>query len=141
MTSRDPNCIFCKILDGEIPSYKLAENGNAFAFLDVNPLTEGHALVVPKAHHASLETLPTELVSDVFELVQVVNGLVLDKLSAVATTIGINNGKAAGQAVPHLHVHVVPRYPGDGGGHLHGIVNQPSKREVAAIHGILTASG
>lgn len=140
MANRDASCIFCKILDGQIPSAEIGRNGGAVAFLDVNPLTEGHALVVPRDHHALLQDLPAASVGDVFALVHEINGRLLERLDATGSTVGINNGDVAGQAVPHLHVHVIPRYPGDGGGHLHSIVKRPSARSVQDVHQLLSSS-
>lgn len=132
-----PDCIFCKIVRGEIPSHKIYEDDNCFAFLDINPLADGHTMVIPKKHADQLEDLSSAEAGRVFEGVHKISELVKEKLCAPATTIGINNGEAAGQVVPHLHIHIVPRFPGDGGGHIHSIVQAEIKRDVEEVAKIL----
>lgn len=136
MTS-DPSCVFCRIVRGEAPAHVLAENEHALAFLDIHPLVDGHALIIPKAHYVTLEDVPPELVGPLFELVQRVSRAQRRALGAEATTIGINNGRAAGQVVPHLHVHVLPRYTGDGGGLIHSIIQRPSQRGLDEVRDLL----
>ena len=123
-----PDCIFCKIIANEIPSYKVYEDEVSYAFLDINPLTQGHAMVIPKGHYEKLEDVPHDVVGKLFETTQKISKSAQRALNAPATTIGINNGIVAGQLVPHLHIHVVPRYEDDGGSHIHAIVNQPSEK-------------
>ncbi|MGM0605143.1 MAG: HIT family protein [Halobacteriota archaeon] len=118
------DCIFCKIADGEIPSRTVYENDDVFAFLDVNPLARGHTLVISKAHHERLNDLPADLASSLFDAVSELTPVVENAVDADATTIGINNGPAAGQEVPHVHVHVVPRFDGDGGGPIHAVAGR-----------------
>jgi len=108
------DCIFCKIISNEIPSVKVYENDRVFAFLDINPLNAGHLLVIPKAH--------AETIHDITEADFVAVAAATHKLAAAVKKAlnpeGINlmqlNGKAANQVVPHLHVHIVPRWSGDG---------------------------
>jgi len=121
-------CIFCRIARGEKPAHKLYEDEKTLAFLDIHPLVDGHTLVIPKAHYENLEDVPLNEVGEVFKAVHMVSLAIRRALGAPATTIGINNGRAAGQVVPHLHVHIIPRYPADGGGTIHSIVHSPSKR-------------
>ncbi|KAK0546017.1 Adenosine 5'-monophosphoramidase [Tilletia horrida] len=104
-TKKDDNCIFCKIIDGKIPSYKLAETESAYAFLDIGPLSKGHSLIIPKYHAAKLHELPDDAVADL---------LVLAKKVAIATgatdyNILQNNGRIAHQVVDHVHFHVIPK--------------------------------
>jgi len=130
------DCIFCKIIAGEIPSHKIYEDEHSFAFLDINPLADGHVMVIPKAHHEQIEDLDPALAGKLFETTQRISAHVRDKFNAPATTIGINNGKAAGQVVPHLHIHIVPRFDGDGGAHIHSIMKgggEKSLEEVAEL--------
>ncbi|MSR85830.1 HIT family protein [Candidatus Woesearchaeota archaeon] len=106
------NCIFCKILTGEIPTLKVYEDTHAIAFLDVNPVSKGHTLVIPKTHYETLSLMPeTEFLSYMATVHKVVKGL-------MKYTDGVNvlqnNGKDAGQLVPHVHFHIIPRRPGDG---------------------------
>ncbi|MFC6837215.1 HIT family protein [Halomarina ordinaria] len=113
------DCVFCAIVDDEIPSHTVYEDDAVLAFLDANPLAPGHTLVVPKAHHERLNDLPADRASRVFAAVHALVPAVEEAVDADATTVGFNNGTAAGQEVPHVHAHVVPRFDGDGGGPIH----------------------
>ena len=111
------DCIFCKIVEGEIPSAKVFENEHVFAFLDISQVTKGHTLVIPKVHKENLFELTPELAKNIFEAVPDI----ANALKAVYNPIGLNmvnnNGEAAGQTVFHYHVHLIPRYgKGDGFG-------------------------
>lgn len=116
------DCVFCQIVNGNIDAKKVYENEHAFAFLDANPLVDGHTVVVPKSHVKRFSDLDSEIASGIFDAVQHVHEAILTALDADGTNIGLNDGEAAGQAVPHTHIHVIPRYAGDGGGSLHSIV-------------------
>lgn len=121
----DPDCLFCSIVSGDIPARTVASNEHAQAFLDVNPLSPGHTLVIPTGHYETLEDTPQSLATPVFDLVSELTPRIEDAVDADATTIGINNGVAAGQEIPHLHVHIVPRFDGDGGGPIHAVAGSP----------------
>ncbi|HWG90918.1 MAG TPA: HIT domain-containing protein [Candidatus Thermoplasmatota archaeon] len=114
-------CIFCKIAKGEIPSFKVHEDEHTLAFLDIQPLAEGHTLVVPKTHAVLIQDLPAADNAALWGAVQQVAAKLQKTTGAPATTVAVNNGRAAGQEVPHVHVHVVPRREGDGGGPIHAI--------------------
>jgi histidine triad (HIT) family protein len=116
------DCIFCDIVDGEIPSYTVHEDDRVMAFLDANPLARGHTLVVPKAHHERVNDLPADLAADVFAAVHDLTDRVEGAVDAEATTIAVNNGTAAGQEVPHVHAHIVPRSEADGGRPIHALI-------------------
>ncbi|MFC6731107.1 MULTISPECIES: HIT family protein [unclassified Haladaptatus] len=118
----DDDCIFCKIIDGEIPSRTVYEDDQVLAFLDVNPLTRGHTLVIPKSHHQTVADLPEDVGEAVFTTLYRLTPAVESAVSADGSNIGINNGTAAGQEVQHVHAHIVPRFEGDGGGAIHSIV-------------------
>ena len=108
------SCIFCKIIAGEIPSYKVYEDTEILAFLDINPTNPGHTLVVPKKHLADIEEADEETLCRVIKIVKKV-GLSLKKnLAAPGYNVQVNNDPAAGQLVPHLHFHVTPRLEADG---------------------------
>jgi len=115
--------IFRKILDGEIPSHDVYEDDETYAFLDVNPLARGHTLVIPKGDAETLEDLD-DGGEALFDTVRRLAPRVADAVDAPAYNIGLNNGEAAGQEVPHVHAHIVPRFEGDGGHPIHAI--QPS---------------
>jgi histidine triad (HIT) family protein len=118
------DCIFCSIVDGDIPARVIYEDDDVLAFLDANPLAEGHTLVIPKRHHETLGDTPPEDGEMTFAAVHYLAPLVEDAVGADATSIGINNGEVAGQEVPHLHVHIVPRFEGDGGGPIHAVAGE-----------------
>lgn len=106
------DCIFCKIIKGDIPCAKIYEDKNVFSFLDIAPINFGHALVIPKKHYGMITNIPDKMLSNV---VSVINK-VATALSKNSDGINImqNNGRAAGQLVPHVHFHVIPRYKDDG---------------------------
>jgi histidine triad (HIT) family protein len=108
------DCIFCKIVSGEIPSVKVYEDDRVFALMDINPINEGHLLIVPKAHAATIH----EIAEADFLAVMSATHKLAAALKKALNPDGINllqlNGKAANQVVPHLHVHIVPRWFGDG---------------------------
>jgi histidine triad (HIT) family protein len=118
--SDDPT-IFEQIIDGDIPGRIVYETDTVAAFLDANPLAPGHTLVVPKEAHERLDDLPDDVAADVWAAVQELTPRIESAVDADATTIGVNNGEAAGQEVPHVHVHIVPRFEGDGGGPIHAV--------------------
>lgn len=116
------NCLFCKIISGKIPSNKIYEDDAVFAFLDIYPASEGHTLVAPKKHFSTFTDMNAEDVASLFEAARKVTTAVEKALSAEGSNIGINNGKVAGQEVPHVHVHIIPRKKGDGGRGIKSIV-------------------
>lgn len=103
------NCIFCKIVRGEIPCAKVAESAKAFAFMDIGPLARGHVLVIPKAHAACLHELDLESAADVGLLVAKVSRAVAGPEGTTQYNVLQNNGKLAHQEVPHVHFHVIPK--------------------------------
>ena len=111
------DCIFCKIAKGEIPTKIITQTEKSIAFLDAFPLTKGHTLVIPKNHHDKIQNLSLEENSDLFSTVQKVISKV-DNLTG-STLMAVHNGKDAGQEIPHVHVHLVPRSPDDSGGPIH----------------------
>ncbi|WP_229121491.1 HIT family protein [Halapricum desulfuricans] len=127
------DCIFCRIVDGEIPSRTVYEDDAALAFLDANPLTMGHTLVVPKDHYERLDDIPAAEATDFYGALHEVVPAVEDALDVPATTVAVNNGEAAGQEVPHVHAHVVPRSADDGAGPIHALFDarpDPSDAEL-----------
>ena len=116
------SCIFCRIIRGEIPSYKIYEDERTHAFLDINPSAPGHTLIIPKAHVTRVEDLSEEDAEALFRTLHVLVGGIQDAMEAPSSTIGINNGPESGQEVPHVHIHVIPRTRGDRGGIMQGLV-------------------
>jgi histidine triad (HIT) family protein len=119
------DCLFCKIADKKIPASVIYEDDNAIAFLDIAPRAEGHALVIPKRHSATLTDLPESEVGPLFRAVKSVAELLMNRLGADGLTIGINHGAASGQVVGHLHINILPRFEGDGGGAIQSVVHNP----------------
>jgi histidine triad (HIT) family protein len=115
------DCVFCGIVAGDLPSHAVYENDAAYAFLDVNPLARGHTVVVPRAHYEHVGEMPDDVAAGLFRAINAVTPAVEAAVDAPATTVGFNNGEAAGQEVMHAHCHVVPRFPGDGAGAIHSL--------------------
>lgn len=107
------DCIFCKIVSGQISSKKIYEDSEFMAFLDVNPRANGHTLVIPKKHVSTLTDLSKEDAGPYFQIVRHLAKTITERLGASGYNIGSNNGETAGQAVPHLHIHIIPRYNTD----------------------------
>ena len=108
------DCIFCKIIAGEIPSAKIYEDDKVLAFLDINPINPGHTLVIPKAHSGNLSAASEDDLVAVIKAVKKLAPAVIKGVGAQGLNLGVNNGAAAGQIVNHLHFHIMPRFEGDG---------------------------
>lgn len=138
----NPECLFCKIARKEISvETMIYEDDEAMAFLDIHPCAPGHALVIPKYHAATLAELPEQELQPLFSAVQKVARVISSRLGADGITVGINQGKAAGQEVGHLHVHLIPRWDGDGGGSVQTIVNNAPKESLVQIAKKLSING
>jgi histidine triad (HIT) family protein len=107
-------CIFCKIIDGELPSYKIYEDEKTFAFLDVRPSNPGHILVIPKKHCKNIEEASDDDLGALMMTIKKMGKLLKDKLGAKGYNVTENNDPISGQKVPHLHFHLIPRHEGDG---------------------------
>lgn len=107
-------CIFCKIVEGAIPSQKVYETEKVVAFLDINPIAFGHTLVMPKAHHETFTDVPADLLAEVARAAQGVARGVLKATGAEGFNLLMNNRRCAGQAIDHAHFHVIPRRNADG---------------------------
>ena len=110
---KDPNCIFCKIAGGEIPSVTLYEDADFRVIMDISPASKGHALILPKEHYANVYELSDELASKVFVLAKDMATKLKDIVGCDGFNILQNNGVAAGQTVFHFHMHLIPRYEND----------------------------
>jgi len=108
------DCIFCKIVSGEIPSTVIYEDDDVLVFMDIAPIIKGHALVIPKAHYDPVTDTPDATVSRLHLVAKQIAAAQMNGLAADGVNIMQNNGKAAGQEVPHVHVHVIPRFNADG---------------------------
>ena len=119
------DCIFCKIISKQISAKILSETTNSICFMDAFPLTKGHVLVIPKKHHPKIQELSTDENSDLFSLVHTMMSRV-DGITG-STLIAIHNGEDAGQEVPHVHVHLVPRSKLDSAGPIHSMFKSSLK--------------
>jgi histidine triad (HIT) family protein len=108
------NCIFCKIVSGEIPSYKVYEDEKTVAFLDIAPVAPGHTLVVTKSHYQNFEDITPDELNSLIQSVKTVGKLLTDSLKLKGYNVTVNNGEIAGQVIPHIHFHIIPRAEGDG---------------------------
>ncbi len=108
------DCIFCKIANGEIPSATVYEDDNFRAILDIAPSHKGHTIILPKIHAANIFELPEDIAKEIFPVAKKVATAIKETTACDGVNILQNNGAAAGQSVFHLHVHVVPRFEGDG---------------------------
>lgn len=108
------DCLFCKIIAGEIPSYKVYEDEYTYAFLDINPVNAGHTLVIPKKHSKNIFEIETNDWAAVMETVRILAGKIETAMDANGINLEMNNRQIAGQLVDHTHVHIIPRHSGDG---------------------------
>jgi histidine triad (HIT) family protein len=110
---RDPDCLFCKIVAGEIPSTIIAEDERTIAFMDINPATRGHALVIPRAHARDVHDIDTADLEAVAATAQRIARRAVERLGAAGVNLLNSSGGAAWQTIFHFHLHVIPRYDGD----------------------------
>jgi len=103
-------CIFCKIIDGSIPSAKIYEDEHVYAFMDIMPLTKGHTLIIPKNHKENVYDLSEEEASNLFKVVPKIASVLKENFGPVGMNLLNNNGAPAGQSVFHFHLHFIPRY-------------------------------
>jgi histidine triad (HIT) family protein len=108
------DCIFCKIISGKIPCTKIYENHKVIAFLNINPINKGHALVMPKEHYETILDTPDDTLAETMKVVKKVVKAVKEGVDADGVNVGQNNFRAAGQMISHLHFHIIPRFEKDG---------------------------
>jgi histidine triad (HIT) family protein len=109
----DGSCIFCKIVAGQLPCFKLLEDDTTVAFMDINPINPGHALAVAKGHWPTIEGIPPEIMGATAQTAQRIAKAVFSEIRPTGVNLVQSNGAGAGQTVPHLHIHVIPRRAGD----------------------------
>ena len=135
------DCLFCGIGKKEIASEIVYEDPDTLAFLDIHPRSPGHTVVIPKIHAETVLDLPDSRVAPTFLTVKKVSAMLNKALEPDGFTIGINHGRASGQVVDHLHIHIIPRWSDDGGTSIHGVVNNVPKESLKEIlEKILTAT-
>ena len=124
-------CVFCKIIAGEIPCFKVYEDENTLAFLDIEPCADGHTMVIPKKHSDAFIEMTSEDAGALFKAVNKVSNQIMEKLDYVTgLTIGMNTYESAGQTVMHTHIHIFPRFENDGGGTTHSIVHSAKSNDM-----------
>jgi histidine triad (HIT) family protein len=134
----EDNCLFCRIVSGEVPATVVYEDDNSVAFLDHRPLFHGHSLLVPRVHVETLADLPVSQVGPFFETAQLLSRAVEKGLDAEGTFVAMNN--RVSQSVPHLHIHVVPRRKKDGlKGFFWPRTKYKSEAEMVAVKKLIAA--
>lgn len=118
------DCIFCKIIAGELPAYKIYEDDHVLAILDINPVSDGHTLIMPKKHSENMMNTDSPVLEQMITVTKRVAAAVVKAFDKQAFNLNMNNGRLAGQIVPHLHWHIIPREEGD------GLKLWPSKDEI-----------
>jgi histidine triad (HIT) family protein len=113
MAEEQADCIFCKIIAGQIPCYKVFENQSVLAFLDIGPVSDGHTLLLPKAHCQRLDQCPPGILAQISGAAGAIARAITTALNAPAYNVLCNNGSEAGQVVKHLHFHIIPRRSND----------------------------
>ncbi len=133
---RDPSCVFCKIVAAEIPSSVVYEDQYVLSFIDIGPLADGHLLVIPRDHYTNLTDAPPEVVGRVGSVLPILSRACLSVTRAEGFNVLCNQGRVAGQAVGHVHFHIIPRKEGDGLGYRWNAGKYPPGRdaELAAAY-------
>jgi histidine triad (HIT) family protein len=132
--STKEDCFFCKIAEKRVPALAVYEDDKVFGFLDISPRAVGHTLLIPKFHAETLAELPESEITPLFSAARSVAALLIKALGADGLTLGINQGKASGQVVEHLHVHLMPRFRNDGGGAIQSVVSCPPRMPLEEVH-------
>lgn len=118
------DCLFCKIVEGKEEAHKIYEDDRVLAFLDIYPAAKAHTLVIPKKHYVLIEDMSKEDVNALFSTVYKLTPIICKVVNSKASTIGINNGKDARQEIPHVHVHIIPRFGEDCGKKIQEVVGK-----------------
>ena len=129
----DANCLFCKILQGEIPSKKVFESEKTYAFLDIFPVSPGHTVIVPKDHYYNILDMPEKDIAGFFLDLKKIAQLLKEKLHLDGFNILQNNFPAGGQVIPHCHYHIIPRMQNDGKMKLQTAKTQATNEELDHI--------
>ncbi len=128
-----PECLFCSIVKKEIPAEIVYEDEGVVAILDIHPCAPGHTVVIPRRHAETILSLADDELGPVMRGVKNVTVKLLASLKADGFTVGVNHGRVAGQVVEHLHIHVIPRWAGDGGGSIHSVVRNAPRESLEEI--------
>lgn len=125
--------VFCRIIEGEIPSNKVYEDDDVLAILDISQATRGHTLVMPKAHYESILDTPKAILHKVYDVAQRIAQAMVAELGAKGVNILTNAKEMAGQTVPHFHVHIIPRYMAGEGGFMIEMKNNEGKEDLPLL--------
>ncbi|MFB6075749.1 MAG: HIT family protein [Candidatus Aenigmatarchaeota archaeon] len=131
----NPECLFCQIAQDKQDAEIVRESEKTVSLLDVNPSSLGHTMVIPKFHKASIRDLNKDELTIIFDEVRKTEKQIDQALNPDGFTIGINQGEAGGQRVPHLQIHIIPRFEGDQGGPIQAVVRNPPEKDISAIAG------
>ena len=107
------DCIFCRIVEGKVPTEKIYEDNKVIAFLDISPVNFGHALIIPKKHAETIMDIEDKELCDAIKIARQISVALVKIVKADGINVSINNKKAAGQLVPHIHIHIIPRFNND----------------------------
>jgi len=127
------DCLFCKIISKEQTAQIIYEDEAIVAVLDIFPRAIGHTMIIPKRHTETILELDSKETGPIFDGVRKITQILKDKLHPDGFTIGINHGKVSGQAIDHLHIHIIPRFLGDKGGSIHTVVDNPPKESLEEV--------
>jgi histidine triad (HIT) family protein len=134
------SCLFCSIVHKEKSAHSIYEDDAVVAMLDIFPCAPGHTLVVPKRHMETILEMKTGEMQPFWSGVNKTMQILQETVKPSGFTIGINHGKVSGQAVEHLHIHIIPRYEGDGGGSIHSVVKNPGTQSVGEVYEKIVSS-
>ncbi len=127
------DCVFCKIVRGELPAHKVYEDEKVVAFLDIYPINPGHTLIVPREHYESLHEVPEDTLAAMIKAAARLAPAILKATGATGYNIVVNVGRSAGQEIMHVHLHIIPRREGDGCHIMHCKRSRASDEELARI--------
>ncbi|MDI6734278.1 MAG: HIT family protein [Patescibacteria group bacterium] len=131
------DCSFCRIVKKEIPVQIIYEDSDALAILDIHPRAPGHTMILSKIHTETILGYPEKQGGNLFNSIKKVTAIINEALKPDGFTIGINHGKSAGQAIEHLHIHIIPRWNNDGGSSIHGVVDNRSNSNLEEIKNLI----
>ena len=139
---QDPKCVFCSIVAGKIPANVIIQDESAMALLDAFPLAAGHSMVISKSHFRKIQDLESKQAAALFEMVRKVASAVEEAMQTGGTLISIHNGSEAGQEIPHVHVHIIPRNATDGAGPVQSMFKKrpkPGESELNSLSSKISA--
>ena len=134
-------CLFCKIANKEIEAKVIYEDENNLAFLDIYPHAPAHTVLIPKKHYHNILEVEDNEIPSLFVALKKTLALIQNAINPDGFTVGINHKEAAGQVIPHLHIHLIPRFKNDGGGSIHSVVLNKPKESIDEIYNKIKKHG